>query len=101
MDLNKLLKQAQSMQSGMQAAQEKLAETLVEATGASDKIKVTATAAGDLRALSIDPSLLDPNDAEFLAEIILATAQKAIENGRALAAEEMKKHTGGLGIPGL
>lgn len=101
MDLNKLLQQAQSMQSGMQAAQEKLADTLVEATGANDKIKVSASASGDLRSLSIDPSLLDPEDADFLAGLILDTAQKAIEKGRVLAAEEMKKHTGGLGIPGM
>ncbi len=101
MDLNKLMQQAQSMQSGMQETQEKLAETLVDATGANDKIKVTATGAGDLRDIKIDPSLLDPEDAEFLSGIVLKTAQEAIEKGRALAAGEMKKHTGGLGIPGM
>lgn len=101
MDLNKLLQQAQSMQSGMQAAQDKLANTLVEATGANDKIKVTATAAGDISDIKIDPSLLDPEDAEFLTGLLTKTVQDAIKKGRALAAEEMKKHTGGLGIPGM
>ena len=101
MDLNKLMQQAQEMQAGLQAAQQSLADTQVEAEGANGQVKAVATASGDLVSLTIDPAIIDPADAEFLTELITTTVQSAIQKGRDHAAEEMKKHTGGLGIPGL
>ncbi|MGE9267902.1 MAG: YbaB/EbfC family nucleoid-associated protein [Verrucomicrobiales bacterium] len=101
MNLNKLLQQAQSMQANMQAAQEKLADTEIEASGANGKIKATANGTGELTALEIDPSLFDPEDAEFLTDLILKTVQEALGKAKEAAADEMKKHTGGLGIPGM
>ena len=101
MDLNKLMKQAQQMQAGMQKTQEELAAKTVEASVAGGKVVVVANGAGDVQSITIDPSVIDPNDAEFLQEIILSAVQEAIANGKAMAADEMSKLTGGLGIPGL
>lgn len=99
MNIMKLMKQAQQMQAGLAAAQEKLASETVEAEGASGKIKVTATCDGTLTALEIDPSVLDPNDAEFLQELLLTTINGAIVKGKEKSASEMKKLTGGLDLP--
>ncbi|MFN5737393.1 MAG: YbaB/EbfC family nucleoid-associated protein [Akkermansiaceae bacterium] len=52
-------------------------------------------------AIKIDPSIIDPTDAEFLEELVLKGVQDAISQGKAQAAAEMSKLTGGLGIPGL
>lgn len=99
MNIMKLMKQAQQMQAGLAAAQEKLAEQTVETEGAGGKIKVTATCDGALTSLTIDPSILDPNDAEFLQDLILQTINAAITKGKETAASEMKKLTGGLDLP--
>ncbi len=99
MNIMKLMKQAQQMQAGLAATQEKLAAETVEAEGASGKIKVTATCSGDITALTIDPSILDPNDAEFLQELLLTTINNAITKGKEKSAAEMKKLTGGLDLP--
>lgn len=101
MDLNKLMQQAQQMQAGMKKTQEELAGKTVEARVAGGKVTVVANGAGDVQSITIDPSVVDPTDVEFLQDCILTGVQEAIANGKAMAAEEMGKLTGGLGIPGL
>jgi DNA-binding YbaB/EbfC family protein len=100
MNIAKLMKQAQQMQAGLAAKQEELANQTVEAT-AGGKVTVTATCAGDVLSIKIDPSIVDPADVEFLEDLVLKGVQEAIATGKDKAAAEMKKLTGGLGIPGL
>jgi glycine cleavage system aminomethyltransferase T len=55
-------------------------------------------------AIKIDKEVVDPNDVEFLEEMVLSAVKQAIEQGKALAQSEVTKITGGLGgmgIPGL
>jgi DNA-binding YbaB/EbfC family protein len=101
MNIAKLMKQAQQMQAGLAAKQEELASQTVEATVAGGKVRVSATCAGEVLAIKIDPSLVDPADVEFLEELVLKGVQEAIAKGKDRSAAEMKKLTGGLGIPGL
>ena len=101
MNLNKLMKQAQKMQEQMAKAQADLAEQTVEVTAGGGKVTVTANGAGDVLAIKIDKEIVDPNDVEFLEEIVLSGVKSAIEQGKALAQSEMTKITGGLGMPGL
>jgi len=101
MNLNKLMKQAQQMQAQMAKAQADLADKTVEVSAGGGKVKVTANGAGEVLSIKIDKALLDPNDSEFLEEIVLSAVQQAIEQGKALAQSEIKKITGGLGMPGL
>jgi DNA-binding YbaB/EbfC family protein len=101
MNIAKLMKQAQQMQAGLAAKQEELAKEIVEASVGGGKVSVTATCAGDVVSIKIDPSVVDPTDVEFLEELVLKGVQDAITNGKEKTAAEMKKLTGGLGIPGM
>jgi DNA-binding YbaB/EbfC family protein len=101
MNLNKLMKQAQKMQEQMAKTQAELEEKTVEVSAAGGKVKVTANGAGDVISIKIDKEIVDPNDVEFLEEVVLNGVQQAIEQGKALAQTEVSKITGGLGIPGL
>jgi DNA-binding YbaB/EbfC family protein len=101
MNLNKLMKQAQKMQEQMAKTQAELEEKTVEVSAAGGKVKVTANGAGDVTSIKIDKEIVDPNDVEFLEEVVLSGVQQAIERGKALAQTEVSKITGGLGIPGL
>ncbi|HEV2994759.1 MAG TPA: YbaB/EbfC family nucleoid-associated protein [Chthoniobacterales bacterium] len=101
MNLNKLMKQAQKMQEQMAKTQAELEEKTVEVSAAGGKVKVTANGAGDVVSIKIDKEIVDPNDVEFLEEVVLSGVQQAIEQGKALAQTEVSKITGGLGIPGL
>jgi nucleoid-associated protein EbfC len=101
MNLNKLMKQAQKMQEQMAQTQAELAEKTVEVQAGGGKVKVTANGAGDVISIKIDKEIVDPNDVDFLEEVVLAGVKDAIEQGKALAQSEMTKITGGLGLPGL
>lgn len=101
MDINKLMKQAQQMQAGMQKAQEELANKTVEASVGGGKVTVVATGGGDVNSITIDPAVVDADDVEFLQELVLKGVQEAITKGKEMANGEMSKLTGGLNIPGL
>ncbi len=101
MNIQKMLQQAQQMQTKLAATQAELANKTVEASAGGGKIVVTANGAGDVLSIKIDPSVVDPQDVEMLEDLVLVGVKQAIENGRALAADEMKKVTGGMNLPGL
>jgi len=101
MNLNKLMKQAQKMQEQMARTQAELEEKTVEVAAGGGKVKVVANGAGDIISIKIDKEVVDPNDVEFLEELVLSGVNSAIEQGKALAQSEMTKITGGLGLPGM
>jgi nucleoid-associated protein EbfC len=104
MNLNKLMKQAQKMQEQMAKTHAELEQKTVEVNAGGGKVKVTANGAGDIIGLKIDKEIVDPNDVEFLEEMVLSAVKQAIGEGKALAQSEMTRITGGLGglgLPGL
>ncbi len=101
MNIAKMMKQAQQMQQKMGAVQAELADKTVEGGAGGGKVTVVASCAGDVVSIKIDPAVIDPEDSEFLEELVLSGVNDAIAKGRALAEEEMKKVTGGLGLPGM
>ena len=96
MNLNKLMKQAQKMQEQMARTQAELAEKTIEVEAGGGKVKVVANGAGEVISIKIDKEIVDPDDVEFLEEIVLSAVQQAIEKGKALAQSELGKITGGL-----
>ena len=99
MNLQKLMKQAQAMQAGVAQAQARLSEKQFSAEAAGGKVKATADGAGNLVQLSIDPSVVDPDDAEFLQTTVLKAVQDALKGAKDMAEAEMRKVTGGFGFP--
>ncbi|MBX9804277.1 MAG: YbaB/EbfC family nucleoid-associated protein [Alphaproteobacteria bacterium] len=99
-NINQMMKQAQQMQAKMAEMQEQL--NLVEMTGASGggMVKVTVNGKSEMKALSIDPSLVDPKEVEVLEDLIIAAFNDAKAKVEAHVAEEMGKITGGLNLPG-
>jgi DNA-binding YbaB/EbfC family protein len=92
-----LMKQAQKMQEQMAKTQADLESKTVEVSAGGDKVKVTANGAGDVLGIKIDKEIVDPDDVEFLEEMVLSAVQQAVKQGKALAQSEMSRITGGLG----
>jgi DNA-binding YbaB/EbfC family protein len=99
MNLQKLMKQAQAMQANMAQAQARLAAKEFTAEAAGGKIKATADGSGMIKAITIDPAVVDPDDAEFLQTLVLKAVQDALNGAKSMAEAEMRKVTGGLGFP--
>ena len=100
-DMNKLLKQAQQMQTDMAKAQEELANEVLEASAGGGMVVVKATGGGEIREIKIDPKAIDPDDPEFLEDAVLAAVNEALRSAQALAQSRLGGMMGGLGLPGL
>ena len=98
-DMGKLMQQAQEMQSKMQEAQARLDEIEVTAEAGAGMLRATASAKGELRKLSIDPSLFNADDREVVEDLIVAAVKEAQAKGAEAAQEEMAKVTDGLPLP--
>jgi nucleoid-associated protein EbfC len=99
MDLMKMMKQAQEIQGRMQQMQEELAGLEVEGQSGAGLVTVRLTGKLDLRSLKIDPSLIKPEDAEMLEDLILAAFQDAKGKAEAAVQAKMQEVTGGLQLP--
>ena len=100
-NMQQLMKQAQKMQQQMMAAQEELASAEVEGSAGGGMVKATVSGAGDLLSLTIDPSIVDPEDVETLTDLVVAAVRDANRAAQELAAEKMGPLAGGLGGMGL
>ena len=100
-NMQQLMKQAQKMQQQMLAAQEELASAEVEGSAGGGMVKATVSGAGDLLSLTIDPSIVDPEDVETLTDLVVAAVRDAGRAAQELAAEKMGPLAGGLGGMGL
>ncbi|MDI6783771.1 MAG: YbaB/EbfC family nucleoid-associated protein [bacterium] len=101
MNIGKLMKQAEKMQAKMLEVQQELANKTVEATAGGGMVKVVASGDGQVVSIKIEPEVLAANDVEMLEDLIVAAVNSALENAKTMVAEEMKKVTGGMNIPGL
>lgn len=101
MDMNQLMKQAQQMQQQMQKMQGELAERTVEAESGGGLVKVVLNGKQELVTITIDPKALDPEEADFLEDLILAAMQEGQKKVAEMTQEAMGGITGGMGIPGL
>lgn len=100
MDFLKVMKQAKEMQSKMADMQSALGDMRATGTSGGGLVAVTLSGKGDLAGVKIDPSLLKPEDAEIVEDLILAAHADAKTKIEALMAEKMQEVTGGLGLPG-
>jgi nucleoid-associated protein EbfC len=98
-DLMKMMKQAQEIQGRMQQVQEELASLQVEGQSGGGLVKVTLNGKMEARAVKIDPSLLKPEDAEVVEDLILAAFQDAKSKAEAALQQKMQEVTGGLSLP--
>lgn len=96
-DLSELLGQAMKMQQELQAAQQQAAAQFVEGVSGGGVVRVTATGAGEITNVRIDPKVVDPTDVEMLEDLVLAAIHDAAMKASELSQEAM----GGLSFGGL
>ena len=98
-NLGNMMKQAQQLQKKMSEAQEKLNSIEVEGVSGGGMVKVVSTAKGEVKRITLDESLLKPEDKEITEDLIVAAVNDAKQKGEITAQEEMKSLTGGIPLP--
>lgn len=99
MDIMKMMKQASQLQSKMQQMQQDLAVLEVEGQSGGGMVTVRINGKFDTRGIKIDPSLLKPEDAEMLEDLIIAALSDAKAKAEGEIQAKMQEVTGGLPLP--
>ena len=101
-DISQIMRQAQAMQAKINEAQKKLEAMEVEGSAGGGMVKVRISGKNALLSLNIDPSLLKPEEAESVEDLIKAAHDDARRKLEETQNDEMKGLSGGLGIlPGF
>ncbi len=105
---NNMLLKVQKFQEDMAALQEELENREYEITAGGGAVTVKINGKREILAITISPDIVDPDDTETLADVIVAAVNEAIQR----VDEEAKKETdrlteesglgglgGGMGLP--
>ena len=99
MNLDELMKAAQSVQDQLSKAQDTLDHVEVEGVAGGGLVKVKATAKGRVTGIDIDDSLLQVSEKQMLEDLIAAAFNDARAKADAVSQQEMGKMTAGLPLP--
>ena len=105
-NMQQMLKQVQKMQADMVAAQEQLKNEEVEASAGGGMVTVKATGDLVIKAITIAPEAIDPDDPALLQDRGLAATNEALRAAQELQQSRLGGLTGGmdlgsLGLPGF
>ncbi|HET7321515.1 MAG TPA: YbaB/EbfC family nucleoid-associated protein [Longimicrobiaceae bacterium] len=98
-NFDQIMKMGQQVQARLAQLQGDLAQRTVTSSSGGGMVTVTADGQGKVRSVKIDPTVVDPADVEMLEDLVLAAVSDAQSRAVALHEEEMKKLSGGLGLP--
>ncbi|MGB5903094.1 MAG: YbaB/EbfC family nucleoid-associated protein [Xanthobacteraceae bacterium] len=94
-----MMKQAAQLQSKMKAMQDELDHVEVEGISGGGMVTVRMTAKMEVKAISIDPSLLKAEEREIVEDLIVTACNDARRKAEVAMQEKMQALTGGLGLP--
>ena len=101
MGMANLQKMAQQMQQEMLRIQTELEATTVDGSAGGGVVAATVTGKQELVSVTIDPSVVDPEDVDMLQDLVIAAVNDALRASRELAEQKMSAVTGGLRLPGI
>jgi DNA-binding YbaB/EbfC family protein len=83
----------------MQEMQAELGNVEVEGTSGGGLVAVRMTAKMDVKGIKIDPSLIKPEEAEILEDLLVTALNDARRKAEVAMQEKMQAITGKLGLP--
>jgi DNA-binding YbaB/EbfC family protein len=94
-----MMKQATELKSKMEAMQAELDRIEVEGAAGAGLVTMKLSGKGDLRGVSIDDTLLKPDQKEIVEDLMVAAHADARRKLETLLQEKMQALTGGLPLP--
>jgi len=98
-DFLKMMKQAAELKSKMEEMQAEMDQTIVDGSAGGGLVTVSMSAKGELKSVKVDPSVLKPDEAEILEDLIVAAHADARRKADAMMQDKMKEMAGGLPLP--
>ncbi|WP_319559769.1 YbaB/EbfC family nucleoid-associated protein [Marispirochaeta sp.] len=94
-----MMKNLQSLQSGMQEMQAKMADISVTGTAGGEMVRVTMNGQMTVTGVKIEPEAVDPDDIGMLEDLVRAATSDAIAKIKDAIQQEVSSMTGGMPIP--
>ena len=98
-NIGNMMKQAQEMQKKIAEVQARLESIEVEGVSGGGMVKVVSSAKGNIKSISLDPSLMNEKEKDITEDLIVAAINDAKKKAEEATQEEMKNVTGGLSLP--
>lgn len=95
-----MIRQAQKMQEQMTELQEELDAREYEIKAGGGAVTIVITGKKEIKSLSIEPEIVDPDDVEMLTDILTAGFNEAIKRVDDTNQKEMSSITGNMSLPG-
>ena len=99
-NMNNLMKQAQRMQRQMEESQKEVEAKEFTAKAGGGAVEVTVTGKKEITKVKLSEEVVDPDDIEMLADLVMAATNEALRMADEANAEIMNKMTGGLNLGG-
>ncbi|MCR5207196.1 MAG: YbaB/EbfC family nucleoid-associated protein [Eubacterium sp.] len=100
-NMQSMIKQAQKMQEQIEAKKAELEAKEYVVSSGGGMVEVTVTGKHEVKAIGINPEVVDPDDVEMLEDMLVAALNEAARQIDEEQEREMDSATGGLNIPGL
>ena len=94
-NLQQMMKQAQKLQQQMTDMTEQLDSAVYEASSGGGMVSVTIDGTHEVKSITINPQVVDPDDVEMLQDLIIAAVNEAVRK----SAEDRESTM--AAIPGL
>lgn len=103
MDMTNMFGKMREMQSKLKEVQENLDHITAEGESGGGMVKATVNGRKKIISVTIEESLMTPQDKEMVQDLVVAAINNAIANVELKSNEEIKKTTEGMmpNIPGL
>ena len=103
MDMSNMFGKMREMQSKLKEVQENLESITAEGESGGGMVKAIVNGRKKVISVSIEESLMTPQDKEMVQDLVVAAINSALQNVESKSNEEIKKTTEGMmpNIPGL
>ncbi|MCL2779702.1 MAG: YbaB/EbfC family nucleoid-associated protein [Polyangiaceae bacterium] len=99
--MNELVRQAARMQRKIDQVKKEFGDKEVSESFESGKVIATATYAGKVSRVQVDPAFLESEGLEVTLDAVCVAANAALETAKKGMDAELAKVTGGAKVPGL
>jgi DNA-binding YbaB/EbfC family protein len=100
-DMQGLVRQAQMIQKQVARVREELKDRVVEGTAGGGAVIAYVTGEQEVVSVKIKPEVANPGELDMLQDLVAAAVNEGLRRSRELRDAEMKRVSGGLGIPGI
>ncbi|HEV2148946.1 MAG TPA: YbaB/EbfC family nucleoid-associated protein [Longimicrobiaceae bacterium] len=98
-NFQQILEMGQQVQARLTQLQSELGQKTVSSSSGGGMVTATADGKGRVRAIKIDPTVVQGGDVEMLEDLVLAAVSEAQNRAQQLYEEEVRKLSGGLPLP--